>query len=409
LKILSFKLDVLMIEKQNTLEWLDFIITIALDFSESEVNTLTTSQFRHISERIQERKQHYIGFLNYQRFARRKISPMIKEHHGNLLILLDQASCAASRVNPLNTLADDALRQIRDCVYELLNFIQGSFGEYLDLDERAPDAYLTEFTRHHSERINQIRSQLKSKSADPSLIAIMVESLQIDANHAGSRQQAPSFRRIFYQREVVFGLEQMLGREATGRIDDALLELLIYLNFNSRPFMDYYIQHLTRRIDGEKPAREKIHQLLRDYKHFNQMHRKPGIQLSPADSDVKKFVSNWFTQEIDYLKEQSQTSLGMVAKSVDAEPEQDTGPFKVMVFLSVDQIGLFLRALDSLRILKARSMNTVFERIVPFLSTPRKAEISWDSMRSKSYSFEEKDKQTVIRLLESVIVWIKEY
>lgn len=399
-----------MIEKQNTLEWLDFIITIALDSGESEVNTLSTAQYEHMTEKIHEKKQNYIAFLNHQRLSlsgRRKIGHLVKQHHGSLLILLDHAAHAATMINPLNILTADALHQILVCVYELLSFIQSSFGEYLDLDERAPDAYLAEVARQHHSRISKVKKELTSKSADPNLVAILLGSLSTAAS--GVETQPPSFRTIFYQREVLYGLEQILWSGPQNKIDDALVELLVYLNFNSRPFMNYYTQHLARRIDGVEPAKEKIQQLLLHYKQFNQMHRKPGVKLSPADSDIKKFISNWFTQEIGYLQQQSQPDISRQQDALAAKSAQEPESFKVLVLLSVDQIGLFLRALDSLRILKARSMNTVFERIVPFLSTPRKTEISWDSMRSKSYSFEEKDKQTVIKLLESVITWIKEY
>lgn len=399
-----------MIEKQNALEWLDFIITIALDSCESEVDTLSAAQYENITEKIHKKKQKYIAFLNHQRLSlsgRRKIGHLLKEHHGSLLILLDHAARAAARINPLNTLAADALHQTLVCVYELLSFIQSSFGEYLDLDERAPDAYLAEFARQHQSRISKVKRELTSKSADPNLVAILLGSLS--AATSGADTQPPSFRTIFYQRELLYGLEQMLWSGSQNKIDDALVELLVYLNFNSRPFMSYYTQHLARRIDGVEPAREKINLLLLHYKHFNQMHRKPGVKLSPADSDIKKVISNWFTQEIGYLKQQSQVHISPLEDALAAKPAPEPEPFKVMVLLSVDQIGLFLRALDSLRILKARSMNAVFERVVPFLSTPRKTEISWDSMRSKSYSFEEKDKQTVIKLLESIILWIKEY
>ncbi|TDE18052.1 hypothetical protein [Dyadobacter psychrotolerans] len=399
-----------MIEKQNTLEWLDFIITIAIDADESEVNTLNAAQYEHITEKIYERKQNYISFLNHQRLnllGRRKIGHLVKAHHGSLLILLDHAAHARTRINPLNTLTEDALHQILSCVYELLSFIQSSFGEYLDLDERAPDAYLAEFDRHHQHRITTVKKQLTSKSADPNLVAILLGTL---STAAGSGElQPPSFRTIFYQRELLYGLEQMLWNGPQSKIDDALVELLVYLNFNCRPFMNYYTQHLASRIDRVEPAKEKIHQLLLHYKQFNQMHRKPGVRLSQADYDIKKFVSNWFTQEIVFLKEQSQSNVSLTEQPAFTKSKPKPETFKVLVLLSVDQIGLFLRAIDSLRIVKARSMNAVFEAIVPFLSTPRKAEISWDSMRSKSYSFEEKDKQTVIKLLESVITWIKEY
>jgi hypothetical protein len=53
-------------------------------------------------------------------------------------------------------------------------------------------------------------------------------------------------------------------------------------------------------------------------------------------------------------------------------------------------------------------MNSVFQRIAPHLSTPRKTEISWESMRAKAYQFEESDKQRVLKMLESLSRWISE-
>ncbi|MCF0055093.1 hypothetical protein [Dyadobacter sp. CY356] len=395
-----------MIEKQNTLEWLDFIITIALDSSESEVNTLSGAQYENITQQVQLKKQKYIAYLNNQSLtlaSRRKSQHVIKQHYGSLLILLDQTARAASQINPLNTLTASALHITTICVYDLLNFIESSFEEYLDLDDRVPLAYLDQFGKERQLCISRVREELTRRNVDPDLVMILLGSLGADTSNA--KIQPTSFRNIFYQREVLRGLEQILSKDQTTDMDHALLELLVYLNFNSRPFINYYTQHLSRRVDSVKPLGEKITQLLLSYKQFNQMHRKQGVKLSPLDSDVQKVISNWFNQEIGYLKEQSRWATTPTESLVPASTE----PFKVMVLLSVDQIGLFLRALDALRILKARSMNAVFESIVPFLSTPRKQEISWDSMRSKSYSFEEKDKQTVIKLLESIITWIKEY
>ncbi|HSV10119.1 MAG TPA: hypothetical protein VLI68_05080, partial [Hanamia sp.] len=76
---------------------------------------------------------------------------------------------------------------------------------------------------------------------------------------------------------------------------------------------------------------------------------------------------------------------------------------------STDQIGIFLRAFDELKVLQARSMNEVFKTIVPHLSTPYKEELSYDSVRSKSYVAEERDKKIVIETLQQVIETIKRY
>jgi hypothetical protein len=139
------------------------------------------------------------------------------------------------------------------------------------------------------------------------------------------------------------------------------------------------------------------------------MHRKPGIRLNPYYGDIKKVVGNWFAQEISYLEKKHQWDVTPLPSSAELVRESKPEPFKVMCFLSVDQIGLLLRTLDGLRIVQARSLTLVFESIVPFLSTPRVQQLSADSIRNKSYNFEERDKQVVIKMLESMIEWITEY
>ncbi len=82
---------------------------------------------------------------------------------------------------------------------------------------------------------------------------------------------------------------------------------------------------------------------------------------------------------------------------------------KVLCILSTDQMAIVLRAFDELKVLKARSMNEVFKTIVPHLSTPYKEELSYDSVRSKSYAAEERDKKVVIETLQQIIEKIKKY
>ncbi|MCH5684017.1 hypothetical protein LWM68_06895 [Niabella sp. W65] len=51
----------------------------------------------------------------------------------------------------------------------------------------------------------------------------------------------------------------------------------------------------------------------------------------------------------------------------------------------------------------ARSLNSVFKNIVPYLSTQYQEDISYDSMRSKSYAAESRDKEIVIETLKQII------
>jgi len=82
---------------------------------------------------------------------------------------------------------------------------------------------------------------------------------------------------------------------------------------------------------------------------------------------------------------------------------------KLICNLSSDQISTFLRALDEAKIVQAKSLNEVFKVIVPFLSTPHRSELSPGSVRSKSYTIEERDRDLVLDALEKVIVKIRKY
>lgn len=99
----------------------------------------------------------------------------------------------------------------------------------------------------------------------------------------------------------------------------------------------------------------------------------------------------------------------IIEKKIYESSVIDSSSSKVLCKLSTDQTALILRASDELKILISKSMNHLFKTIVPFLSTPNKADLSYNAMRSKAYVFEERDKQIAIETLERMIKQIKEY
>lgn len=82
---------------------------------------------------------------------------------------------------------------------------------------------------------------------------------------------------------------------------------------------------------------------------------------------------------------------------------------KVMCALSVDQIGIILRAADESKIILAKSLSLIFRMIVPFLSTKQNTNISWNSMRKSSYQIEQNDKDVAVATLEKMITKIRQY
>ncbi|MFD0795468.1 hypothetical protein ACFQZX_17735 [Mucilaginibacter litoreus] len=80
---------------------------------------------------------------------------------------------------------------------------------------------------------------------------------------------------------------------------------------------------------------------------------------------------------------------------------------KITCTLTVDQIGIILKAADDNRLIISPSLSMVFRLIVPYLSTANKQELSWDSMRSNSYHPEKRDREAAIQALEKLIKRIK--
>jgi hypothetical protein len=82
---------------------------------------------------------------------------------------------------------------------------------------------------------------------------------------------------------------------------------------------------------------------------------------------------------------------------------------KLLCKLSADQIGVILKAADDTKLVLASSLSVVFRSIVPFLSTDKIKNLSWDSMRKRTYHIEQIDKDVAIATLEKLILQIREY
>ena len=88
---------------------------------------------------------------------------------------------------------------------------------------------------------------------------------------------------------------------------------------------------------------------------------------------------------------------------------QSTVISKILCKLSADQIGVILKAADDTKLILASSLSVIFRSIVPFLSTDKIKNLSWDSMRKRTYHIEQIDKDVAIAALEKLILQIREY
>lgn len=391
------------------LEWLDTLINRSLNPVKTDVSAVQRMNTAEIESRIEEEKQRLKTFIKNTVFSldnERKISLFIKQYHSGLIQLLERAienhkECP-EKLAKLKSLS----KALRACIEDLLCFIENRFYAYL---EKAEAVTIT----HSSAAISEVKEWLSApglafkNTADKRKMVIIMSRLR-DFVWRTEEGHSVTCGEVAYIKELVHGLRQLDNREAEGSIFSSLDFLLISINFNSRAYRECLVRQLTERNNQYKDTTEKLPFLLLHAKILNQIPVKPGKALDPQELELKAVLNSWLDEEIRYLKKKTEL---LEENSCGGGKEIETGnpKNKIICRLSADQLGILLRATDELGILAAKSMNQMFKRIVPHLSTRCKKNLSYDSVRSKAYAAERRDKEIAIETLRRMIDKIKEY
>lgn len=396
-----------------TLEWLDSLINVSLNPDSTSLQAILPEQITGLKLKIEEKKIEQQSFLKDEVFSlleEKKIKLLINQYHSALIILLEQAS-----ENYKNISANEpALKQLTNeaiiCVDGLLSFVEVRFSNYIRKEEKVAVTFLSKMKKEIKQRTEKIRIKLE-KIKDGEVSNILLNLLY--SFYKSKKDWYPvTFQEVLYIKELLNQIETLEIHETEDEIFTSLDNILIYLNFNCKKYIEYLTQKILKKAESFESINDKIDHLQFHLKEFNQLQHKTGIALYSQQTDLRDTIANWFMQEIAYLEKMLHLStVPLHGKSAN---HNQNGSFekkksKVLCVFSTDQIGIILRAFDELKVLKARSMNEVFKKIVPHLSTPYKEELSYDAVRSKSYAAEERDIKIVIDTLQQIIEKIKRY
>jgi hypothetical protein len=397
-----------------TLEWLDSLITISLNPEKTDVSAISDQEIKSIVPRLSEEKNKQKSLLINYVFGltdEKHIELLLKQYHSALVVLLDQA-LENNKNSPDNRpVLKSITNELIECVNELLSFIEVRFSNYICRDERVPITYHSVKKEELKPRLERLKVIFRKKNVNDEIKSILLNCFNSFINRP--KEAVPvTFQEVAYINELLEGIELLEEPAKTKHVYSPLDELLIYLNFNCKCYINYFRKNIEEKINSQENISDKIDKLLFYFKEFNQMYRRSGVALHPRENDLKDELGNWFTQEILYLEKKTQQSAVPMEANTERIEQRKTiaqENHKVLCALSTDQTALILRAAAELGILKARSLNEMFKTIVPHLSTPFKENLSYDSMRSKSYVAEERDKEKAIEALEKIIDWINEY
>lgn len=396
-------------EYRYTLEWYDSLISVTLNPERADVAAITKQQTEAIlitasgqrDKWLREVKREIYGMNN-----KAQIEFLVRRCHSDLILLADQAYDNHNRMLQV----PDHLRKLSTAIvsdlHELLSFLEDRYLKYLGMEQLVPVVCMQKTKDEMKARLGRLKVRLARRISDKTLIEIVLGTLQQFFSKQDSRRV--SFAQAGYMKELILGLEQAADLRTEAKVYQAVNEFLIYMNFNKKAYLNYYTEMVAARINCFGSFSDKIDQLFLAYKEFNQMHIRPDVKLKPKYKGVKHVIGNWFAQEIAYLEKKYQWEVSLLeVRSGHVNP---SGPLpKVRLSLNADQIAILIRAFSSQGVLEKGTMHAVFKHLVPYLSSKERVDLSWDSMRKRSYTPEDKDKKAVLAILENAMTAIRKF
>lgn len=396
------------------LEWLDSVVTLNLNPKKSDISKLTPLESKAIISKALQETQLIQTQFTIQVFSlskEKRIKVLVENYHSALINLWDQLIVINKSIYVEREDLKEVTTTLLTALDELLSFLESRFAHFISLDSRVPVSYLSISNKKIKLRLDKLRTSIRFEMAEKMLVEIVFNTLYSFTNT--KKNKKVTFRELLYHKKLIKELESLKSNNNEDLIHTELVEILIYMNFNSKLFINFYTKAISIKISEFEQASDKMGWLLYYFKEFNQIAINGDAPLYPNHQDLKKVLQDWFTQEINFLekKENLKATVSFPAQNKKLSPQISVSntPEKILCQLSTDQTALILRACHELEILVSKSMNQVFKTIVPFLSTPYKNNLSFDSMRSKAYVAEERDKEIAIETLHRMIKQIQEY
>lgn len=390
------------------LEWFDSLISQTLNPNNLMIESFSQQDFLIITAHIEKESRNIQNSLKKEIFLlrrKREIRLQVRKYHSNLVYLID--TVIEYQKNKYLEMPELTVLFVllQSKLEELLLLVENRFSDYLSLDERVPITYLM-LSRNELELKLKKLSEKASDSFNSIILKIVIQNVvRFLKSFSGKKV---TYRQLLYQKELLQSIKNIENSDEENVFSE-IDKVLIERNFNSTEYIDYIIEHINEEIDNEESLTYRINKLLLYQKEFDRIHSDERISFDPSKNNIKRVLENWFKQEIVYLEKIHELTLKTNSQDINPTAESGTMNTKIECNLSADQLALILRATDEARIVKARSMNHFFKIVVPYLSTPLKKDLSYSSVRSRSYSPEDRDKEIAIKTLERIIKHIKDY
>jgi len=282
----------------------------------------------------------------------------------------------------------DCLKCIYTNLEKLLVFIEKEYNDYLNVNIMVPVRTMLIKEHDIKPKLNFVRDSLLSMEIDQELLKILFEPLlQLSTINI---QRQITYYQFNYALEYISELAQLIDDNQNEVSNKTLCNWLLDLNINSFNYFDYITDQLKSEIDKCDSDYQKLEFLYKNLKKYNQHRSKIKKSFNGNLPKIKEQICNWLEEEIEFINKK----INLDSLFATTPKTGENNP-KILMDLSVAQIGYFINILIQSGIIKHTNQREVFRMIADNFKTNVTENISIDSLSSKYYNVESSTKNVM--------------
>jgi|GEM_PF-1392256 len=341
------------------------------------------------------------------RLSKEKAMELFVQQHQSVLIRLLDMVHQHQQIPDLDEVTLHLYRNISSHLEEVLQFIEQYFTKYFNLDERVPISYLNLCKSEIRGQFPTCKRALEGRpDTDPRLAEIVCNYIKAFYSDG---YQAYTNRDLIYHKELIKQICTLGTNGKTEHVYSGLNELLIYLNFNTPLFIDYFISQIHNELGQLPHPAEKMERLALHHKKIGQMQLKPGFALHSEFPSVRETLLEVLEREIEYLTTIKAKALATPPGTPIELPE---GP-QLREFVTVPFKGPEIYLLNKAFIDAGGAPNETYKSLLgktgPCLANKNIRGFSTESLQKASDKVDPEAKDNVKRFLQRMIRNIDSY
>lgn len=281
----------------------------------------------------------------------------------------------------------------------LLTFLQQQFPQYFDDRGRAPLLHIDEMHTVVGLTFNDVYEKLSATGIDDEFANIILDPLYRFYLDYGV--QRISFHRLRFLEHVYEHCTEIAqDKHQADYVEQGFLELLMYLNYNSRQTYMGLVQYIRGSLPSELDSKSKRAAMSRYLKTATQATVHPESAYHPDGPTLKSQFIHFLTTEMANVDQED------CDKAAGRSGDEIQIPTKPKFDLSVAQLGCLLRLLADTGVVSCENISALIRWVALNCETKKSQNISPESLRIKFYDIEEGTRRAVqerlIKLLKSV-------